>query len=136
MVSFFFMTEIAPNSPKPKEMKDPKKPPLLDEDMEKSEKIIEGANDLMHLPIEVLQEELIKRNYYPKMVKKFNKNYCVALLREEIIPKMNNLSRVNTNTYISKRGLAVKQKIFSPTFNAVKKEEQSEKTNEEEEKKS
>lgn len=42
----------------------------------------EGTNDLIGLPIELLQKELIKRGYKKKVIEKLPKWYLVALLHE------------------------------------------------------
>ncbi|OHT12291.1 hypothetical protein TRFO_17987 [Tritrichomonas foetus] len=74
----------------PRKKKQPEKPPSEDE--EDSAPIAEGMNDLMRLPIETIQEELIRRGYHPGMIRKFPQNYLVAILREE----------TNTNTQTKK----------------------------------
>jgi hypothetical protein len=44
--------------------------------------IPEGVNDLMTLPRDVIEGELVRRGYHPGVLKKLNFNYCVHLLRE------------------------------------------------------
>jgi hypothetical protein len=44
--------------------------------------IEEGINDLMNLPESVIQNELIKRNFHPGIVRTLDFRYCVYLLRE------------------------------------------------------
>jgi hypothetical protein len=44
--------------------------------------IPEGVNDLMTLPREVIEQELIRRGYHPGVLTKLPFNYCVFLLRE------------------------------------------------------
>jgi hypothetical protein len=44
--------------------------------------IEEGINDLMNLPESVIQNELIKRNFHPGVVRTLDFRCCVHLLRE------------------------------------------------------
>ncbi|KAH0790734.1 hypothetical protein GPJ56_005329 [Histomonas meleagridis] len=67
---------------KPRAPKKPKKPKTID-GFTKDDSIKEGINDLMALPIELIQQELIKRNYHTGMVNSMPKWYLVSLLREE-----------------------------------------------------
>ena len=82
-----------------------------------NEIIKEGANDLMHLPIEVIQEELIKRGYYPKMIKKFNQQYLVSILRDET--SQVHETRRNRGDLITKKGASIRNSHKNkPIFNS------------------
>lgn len=88
-----------------------------DEKNTSNEIIKEGANDLMHLPIEVIQEELIKRGYYPKMIKKFNQQYLVSILRNEasqVHETRRNRGDLVTKKTASMRNSHKNKPIFNP----------------------
>ncbi|KAH0791610.1 hypothetical protein GPJ56_004457 [Histomonas meleagridis] len=60
----------------------PKKPIPI-EDFKKDESVKDGINDLMSLPVELIQKELIKRNYHQGMVDAMPKWFLVGVLRNE-----------------------------------------------------
>lgn len=41
-----------------------------------------NMNDLTDLPLVLIQHQLVKRGFHPGMVKKWDKPYCLFLLRE------------------------------------------------------
>lgn len=115
--------------------------PKEDENIEltiSTEGIKEGANDLMNLPIEVIQEELIKRNYYPKVIKHFPKNILVSMLREE--SKQVHETKRNKGDLVTKKGATMRNShknkpIFNTNNDPGEKEEEAvpdEENNEEE----
>ncbi|EAY00560.1 hypothetical protein TVAG_286970 [Trichomonas vaginalis G3] len=56
-------------------------PPQPDESFEN---IIEGANDLMNLPIQNIRDELKKRNFHAGIVDKMDQRFLVSMLREAV----------------------------------------------------
>lgn len=55
-----------------------------EEEEQQDDTIIDGANDLMMLPVEKIRQELKKRGFHPKYVDKCNQVLCVKMLREDI----------------------------------------------------
>ena len=111
------------DSPKPAPKKSEKKEAENDneekgESNDSNDTIIEGANDLMHLPIEVIQDELIKRNYYPKMIKwpKFTQQYLVSMLIDETSQIRE--TRRNRGDLVTKKGASMRNsRKNKPIFN-------------------
>lgn len=119
------MTNLDPNSQKNSDLL-PQKTKALPEGNENAgddgnETIIDGANDLMNLPIQTLRDELIKRNFYPDIINKSEQWFLCTMLRQSVEMDQNSNNTMRQNS-LRVHGGSSSGPIFSTDSNNSKEE--------------